>query len=108
MTTLLATLRNFERLYAGGFRDRVTDSALLKVAMSQITRDETVLRDLERDLAELEQQYRMSSEVFYRHWQAGELSDEADFMDWNALYQMACQVRERLNLLRETSTPYEY
>jgi len=108
MTTLLATLRNFERLYAGGFRDRVTDSALLKVAISQIARDETVLRDIDRDLAEFEQQYQMSSEAFYHRWQAGELGDEADFMDWNALYQMACQVRERLNLLRETSTPYEY
>ena len=108
MTTPLATLRNLEPLYTQGFRDQVTDSALLKVAMSQVARDESALRDIERDLAELEQQYQMSSEVFYRRWQAGELGDAADFMDWNALYQMACQVRERLNVLRDTSTPYEY
>jgi hypothetical protein len=108
MTTPLAALRNLERLYTQGFRDQVTDSALLKVAMSQIARDESALRDIERDLAELEQQYQMSSEVFYRRWQAGELDDAADFMDWNALYQMACQVRERLHVLRDTSTPYEY
>jgi len=75
--------------------------------MSQIARDETVLRDLERDLADLEQQYQMSSEVFYQRWQAGQLGDAADFMDWNALYQMACQVRDRLNVLRDESTPYE-
>ncbi|HOU15128.1 MAG TPA: hypothetical protein PKZ84_18620 [Anaerolineae bacterium] len=107
MSTPLATVRNLERLYTRGFRDRVTDSALLKVAMSQIARDETVLRDLERDLADLEQQYQMSSEVFYQRWQAGQLGDAADFMDWNALYQMACQVRDRLNVLRDESTPYE-
>lgn len=107
MTTPLVAVRNFERLYTRGFRDRVTDAALLKVAMSQIARDETVLRDLERDLAEFEQQYQMSSEVFYKRWRAGELGDAADFMDWNALYQIACQVRERLTVLRDEPAPYE-
>ena len=42
----------------------------------------------------------MSSKEFFRHWRAGKLDDTADFMDWNALYQMACEVRERLELLR--------
>jgi hypothetical protein len=60
-------------------------------------RDEAVLRDLERDLSELEQQYQMASEEFFQRWQADEMADIADFMDWNALYQMACEVRERLN-----------
>lgn len=101
MSTPLTTLRNFERLYTRGFRDRVTDSALLKVAMSQIARDEAVLRDLERDLADFEEQYKMSSKVFYKRWQTGELGDAADFMDWSALYQMACEVHERLELLRD-------
>ena len=42
----------------------------------------------------------MSSEDFFQRWQAGEMADTADFMDWNALYQMAREVRERLELLR--------
>ena len=103
MTTLsspLVALRNLEQLYERGFRDRLTDTALLKVASSQAARDESVLRDLERDLSELEQQYEMSSEEFFRRWQAGEMADTADFMDWNALYQMAREIRERLELLR--------
>lgn len=73
--------------------------------MNQIACDETVLRDLERDLADFEQQYHMSSEVFYQRWQAGELGDAADFMDWNALYQMAYQARERLALIRDETIP---
>jgi len=64
--------------------------------------DEVVLRDLERDLADFEQQYHMTSEAFFQRWQAGELEDTADFMDWDALYQMACELRERLDLLRGT------
>lgn len=100
MTTPLITLRNFERLYARGFRDYVTDAALLKLAQSQIARDKIVLRDLEHDLAEFEQQYQMKSEEFFRRWQAGDLDDAADFMDWNALYQMAHEIRERLVVLQ--------
>jgi len=96
----LDALRNLEQLYERGFRDAVTDVALLRVASSQAARDEVVLRDLERDLGELEQQYEMSSEEFFQRWQAGEMADTADFMDWNALYQMAREVRERLELLR--------
>ena len=96
----LDALRSLEQLYERGFRDTVTDAALLRVASSQAARDEAVLRDLERDLSELEQQYEMSSEEFFRRWQAGEMADTADFMDWSALYQMVREVRERLELLR--------
>ncbi len=96
----LVALRNLEQLYERGFRDKLTDTALLRIASSQAARDEAVLRDLERDLSELELEYKMSSEDFFQRWQAGEMADTADFMDWNALYQMAREVRERLELLR--------
>jgi hypothetical protein len=104
-STPLDTLRNLEQLYQSGFRDPVTDAALLKIASSQAARDETTLRDLERDLGELEQQYQMSSEEFFQRWSAGEMPDTADFMDWNALYQMAREIRERLELLRGQTEP---
>jgi len=100
MSDPLVALQNLEQLYRRGFRDPVTDAALLKVASSQAARDELVLRDLERDLHELEQQYGMSSEEFTRRWQAGQMPDAADLMDWNALYCMASQIRARLELLR--------
>jgi hypothetical protein len=97
----LSVLRNLEQIYEDGFRDKVTDAVLLRVASSQVARDEAALRDIERDLSELEQQYKMPSDEFFDRWQAGKLDDTADFMDWSALYQMACEVRERLTLLRD-------
>jgi hypothetical protein len=99
----LEALQNLEKLYKKGFRDKVTDSALLRIASSQVARDQAVLHDLERDLAELEQRYDMKSEDFYQSWQAGQLEDSADFMDWNALYQMTLEIRERLELLHSDS-----
>lgn len=104
ISTPLETLLNLEQLYKRGFRDNITDAALLKVASSQVARDEAVLRDLERDLSELEQQYGMSSQQFHQRWTAGQMDDTADHMDWNALYQMTQEVRERLELLRGQST----
>jgi phage shock protein A len=100
VSTPLEALRNLEQLYKRGFRDNITDAALLKVASSQVARDEAVLRDLERDLSELEQRNQMTSRDFFQRWTAGQMADTADFMDWNALYQMAQEVRERLELLR--------
>jgi hypothetical protein len=97
-------VQNLERLYSRGFRDTVTDAALLKVASSQAARDTAVLRDLDRDLKEFEQQYGLSSTEFFQLWQEGKMADSADFMDWNALYKMACEVRQRLAFLQgETS-----
>jgi hypothetical protein len=96
----LDTLQTLEQLYRQGFRDSLTDAALFRVASSQATRDEAVLRDIERDLREFESQYNMSSEVFFKQWQAGQLPDSADFMDWNALVRMATEIRGRLEILR--------
>lgn len=96
----LVAIQNLEQLYSRGFRDEVTDAALLKVASSQATRDSVALYDLERDMTEFEQQYNISSDEFFRRWQAGEMADSADFMDWNALYQMADEVRQRLAFLQ--------
>ncbi len=47
------------------------------------------LQVLQQDLEELEKKYGINSEAFYERFQAGQMSDEADFMEWNALYKMA-------------------
>ncbi len=88
----LVAVQNLEQLYRHGFRDTVTDAALLKVASSQATRDTAVLYDLDRDLEAFEQEYNLSSTEFFQRWQDGKMTDSADFMDWNALYKMAREI----------------
>jgi hypothetical protein len=100
LSTPIQAIQSLERLYRRGFHDTVTDAALIKIAASQVGRDEAVLRDFERDLGEFEQQYQMSSEAFFQRWSNGQMADTAEFMDWAALCQMAREVRERLELLR--------
>jgi len=101
--TPLQTLQNLHQLYQCGFCDSVTDAALDRIVGSQAARDETVLYDLEHDLSELEQKHGMTSEEFFHRWQAGKMSDTEDFMDWNALYQIAREICHRLRLLRNES-----
>ncbi len=60
----------------------------------------TFLQVLQQDLVELERKYRISSEEFYEKFQAGQIGDEADFMEWNVLYKMTTKLRNRLGILQ--------
>jgi len=67
-----------------------------------VLESEESLRQLERlqtDLAEFEKQYGMSSERFYRRYQAGETDDRMDYVEWASLMQMADNLQQRLSLL---------
>jgi hypothetical protein len=44
--------------------------------------------EMEQQIKAYEMQYQMSSDEFYRRFQAGELGDSADFFEWNAYYEM--------------------
>jgi hypothetical protein len=45
------------------------------------------------ELRKYEQQYGMSSQVFYDRFRAGELGDALDFVDWAGLCYMAVRAR---------------
>ncbi len=55
---------------------------------------ETNLEELQRDLLEFEQQYGLSSEEFYRQFQAGDLGDRMDFIEWASMFQMHQNLRD--------------
>jgi hypothetical protein len=46
------------------------------------------IAEMEQQLRAYEAQYGMSSDEFYRRFQAGELGDSADFFEWNTYYEM--------------------
>ena len=89
MEATLQKIRSLEQIYIKGYEDSFLDNALQKIISHQLSRDQADLQVLQQDLAELERKYRISSEAFYERFQAGQMSDKADFMEWNALYKMA-------------------
>lgn len=92
-----------EKLYEQGQSSDLVDLALEKLFAYELRASEQQLEQLERDLAEFEQQYALSSEQFHRQFQAGKMGDAMDFVDWASLFQMAARLRERIELLKSTS-----
>ena len=100
MEAILEKIRSLEQIYIKGYEDSFLDNALQKIISHQLARDQADLKVLQQDLAELERRYGISSEKFYERFQASQMSDEADFMEWNVLYKMSAKLRNRLGILQ--------
>jgi hypothetical protein len=76
------------------------DRALDKLVAQQRSEDEASLRVLGADLEELERRYSMTSDAFVQRYRQGAMGDDADFVEWNALFRMYTKVQNRLSLLQ--------
>ena len=93
-------IERLERLYRAGFHDPFLDKALHKIIDHQVTRDEADLQRVDEALAEFEERYGLTSEDFWSRFQAGQMADTADFMEWNVLCKMRQRITARLHILR--------
>jgi hypothetical protein len=57
--------------------------------------DLTCFDDLNAELAEFERRYGMTSDQFYRLYQAGQIDDRMDFVEWASLAQMAKNLQRK-------------
>ncbi len=98
-----AAVQDLERLaqfYQAGYQTRFLDTALHKVVSHQVQRDEANLERVEAELADFEQRYGLTSQEFWTQYQAGQIADDADFVEWNVFCKMRQRLTERLRLLR--------
>lgn len=93
MLATLDKIRNLERIYSDGYGDDFMDRALDKLLAQQRAEDEVSWRALKIDLEELEHRYSLSSDEFARRYRAGAMGDDADFVEWNALFRMYTKVQ---------------
>ncbi len=100
VATALHDLRRLEQLYRQGFQDPFLDNALHKIIAHQIARDEADLQRINAALATFESTYGLTSDDFFRQFQAGQMADSADFMEWNVFCKMRQRILARLKLLR--------
>jgi hypothetical protein len=94
-------LQALAELYRLGQVSDVMDRTLEKLLAYEAELCQTQLSQLETDLAAFEQQYQLSSDEFYRRFQAGQTDDSMDFVEWASLVQMANNLKQRLKLLTE-------
>ncbi len=96
------TANRLERLAQLVRKQQVSDvMARTLEKLFEMEREESLrlMQQIQADLTEFEEQYGMSSEEFYRQWQAGETDDRMDFVEWASLIQMRENAKERLALL---------
>ena len=56
--------------------------------------------ELDQRLAAFEQQYQLTSAAFYAQYEAGQLGDSADFMEWSSFCDMQRATQQYLDWLR--------
>jgi hypothetical protein len=92
-------LRTLARLYQQGQASELMERTLDKLMTYEADICREQLGQLQRDLAEFEQRYSLSSTEFYRRFQAGQTDDRMDYVEWASLVQMRDNLRKRLSLL---------
>jgi hypothetical protein len=92
-------LHALAELYEQGQASELMDRTLDKLLHHEAEQSQALLNQLEADLAELEQTYHLSSPEFYRQFQAGQMGDDMDYVEWASLVQMAENLKKRLHLL---------
>ena len=92
-------LHALAELYKQGQVSDLMNRTLEKLLHHEAEQSQVLLSQLEADLAEFEQQYHLSSTAFYRQFQAGQMGDEMDYVEWASLIQMAENLKKRLQLI---------
>jgi hypothetical protein len=57
------------------------------------------LRDIRKAKKKFETRYEMESEEFLKRFEAGELGDETDYIEWASLCRMEKRIVERMSIL---------
>lgn len=97
--TTAKRLQTLAQLYEQGQVSELMDRTLDKLLAHEAEVCRIQLEQLQRDLADFEQKYGLSSTEFYQQFQAGQTDDRMDYVEWASLVQMVTNLRERLHLL---------
>ena len=99
----LEKLQRLEAFCASGHTDAFLDKALDKLIASQVANQQSEINVIRQDLRPFEKKYALDSQTFFEKYQSGQMSDDADFMEWNALCKMYKRLQQRLEILQGNS-----
>jgi hypothetical protein len=92
-------LRALADLYEQGQVSDLMERTLAKLLRHEADACQGQLNQLQADLREFEQKFQRSSAEFYEQFQAGQIGDVMDYVEWASLIQMADNLTKRLRLL---------
>ncbi|GAB4424935.1 MAG: hypothetical protein Fur0044_22990 [Anaerolineae bacterium] len=76
--------------------DPVLDTTIDKLLAREQARIVELKTRLQEQCALFEQNYTLSSEDFYKQYQAGQMGDETDYVEWAATIEMLANLDKRL------------
>lgn len=88
MPETIEKIKTLEKFLNKHGDDAFISNTLTKMLDYKIQQYDQDIAALEEDLREFEKKYAMTSADFFAKFQKGGLSDETDFIEWAALYQM--------------------
>jgi hypothetical protein len=105
-TTVKQQLDILGRLVELGGDHRVLAQTIGKLLEYAIDKHQRDIEEISAKLRALEEQFHMTSDVFYQKFHQGELGDDEDFFRWDALVEMRQRLQQRLSMLQtDTSAP---
>lgn len=82
--------------------ESLVEQTLCKLLEMQIVRYQAAIHDITAELTPFERTFQMSSAEGYRRFQAGELGDSGDLVEWVSLYENILLYQQRLRMLSAT------
>jgi hypothetical protein len=85
--------------------DRLTAQTLNKLVDMETSRVRMQLEEIERVMADYERQYGMKTDEFFKKFDAGQIGDGMDFVEWASLSKMAKHLRHVLEEVSSEEQP---
>jgi hypothetical protein len=97
---ILNKLKIIETLCQQSNNNQSIEQTLDKIISQELATAQHKKSELDIDIQQFEDQYQMPSPEFQKKFHTGELGDDVDFVEWNALYQMSNSLQKQIDLLQ--------
>ncbi|QTA90948.1 hypothetical protein [Desulfonema magnum] len=95
----LTKLKQFEYLFQHGHKSDLIRETLSKLAEIELFEFKKNLLEIQNKISLFEKQYNMTSETFSEKFDAGELGDSANFIEWFAYTDMRDELLKKIEIL---------
>jgi hypothetical protein len=96
-----ARLAQLIRIYEAGDVSELMDQTLDKLFSVEAAEAQKDVEELSADLLRFEERFGIASEEFYNRFEAGEMGDDADFIEWASFFDMHQHAKIRLEALSD-------
>jgi len=97
--TLAATSKEKLEILLSIGAGKIIEKTLNKLIFYQLAKYRESIESIKPELEKFENRYRMTSDQFYRDFEAGKLGDDSDYFEWSGLYENILLYNERINKL---------